>query len=1423
MSKKFVLILVVAVLVLVGLVLAQSGGLEDELAGLILELEDSGYGWLVDYSEEDLVSDVRIEIYEVDGSEVIASFESLVDEELNKVYLEGLVGEQDVFDLLILGGDLVFDWIVDPKFPYPDPSGWVPVVNEGIYCAGSGGACEKAGYEGSCKGVGTEISNPVDGYYFASASGFFCVRSDDTFGCSDSLTLKGDVCTSGLYRYGTEWAWCKCGCYEDEICDECTDYEGCCYVHSAEQEHYAINTSTGNWYCTDSSYSDCSTYDGRQCHEDGEGSDGTCVSDDGDGDYCDRTGEVAMYCGTDCVPDGDIAYSDCSGHGGYSCMASAGGEFEQDGTCVSDGSCDIDDCVASDDGSSNFYSECSSGNVCDSSVVGGDFDRDGFCGGGECCTDGMNISSGECGSIYGGDCGGSADWDGGDESCGCDSNNEGEICDRTPLSGPVGEGVCVEDVCDIGAVSVNCGSSSCTYEDLIDEKMDGNCSVWYGFACDYDVEGDGFVQDGICAEGAPRACNVEGFVCRGSGGRHAADEVSSTYCVEGDLCDSSLTDGNFNAGSQRYDDDDEGSCDACDNGLIGDNDKCEGACGAATECDEEFPFAYWGGSGGGWCYDPEGCGSFCSLDSLDEVVDEDNDEVFDMDSSESCNCDSDDATNPNPKLCDHDFDGAANGVCVLKNDSSNFDCDSGEVCFGGAYYENDCKYCNTGNACDSGVMSAGIGFIQDGSCIGETCCSSITYGDNLTDIMPDDGCSASASLGRTCDGTPENGISLEGITSEISIRECCTTLSYGSDETDGTPFENCSSSCLEGRTCINITRDLQPDGITEDEEGLCVVEGYCELGAVCKDGIEYHSDFTQCQGSQPCDNDINANGDGFVRRGSVVMDACCVLNSVASGEYNNSNVGWDDGNEECGCPGNDGEICDKTPADGLTPDGICSGGYCYQPSDGEDIVDTDQDGTFDTFRCRAATTQGDQCDSLDDGLDGFADGVCVDDVCDIVVPMSLNCGIDGCSPADEGASASESCSGISGWSCDSSYPPFPDNYFTQDGICTSEGCTTGSSEVCFDDVNYQSGCSSCSGGNGCTLDLLTGDYEVEGICLSYDGCDNVGEAAKDCNYSDLEDCGNYYSGCDDPAVEDNDRCDTSIVDGEFEVGEGVCSGDVCVECVEETNCEDGIDNDCDGAVDYDDFDSCLPTVVLVSPVDDSYLTDRTPTFMWIGSGDILGYKVSIVAVGGCADTRIPFVDYPTEEFTPTLDLACLNDNGYHYEWKVSATNDPLYFTDPDNAEWGLWSETWELYIDAVVGIKFKNDHDAIDFGVILHDGSVDTTGLHAPFVLENDGTVIVDVDVIATDLWTVQGAENPSEYYLLWVSENEAGSYDSGSAPQWTQMPDTTSPILDLVAGLKYNDDNDEAQVDIRVVAPPGEPGGEQRSSTITFTANLGE
>src|SRR3989344_3792013 len=59
----------------------------------------------------------RIEVYEIEGNEIIATFDSINSNQYNKVFLTNLKAMQDTFDLRVIGGSLEFDYIVDPDKP----------------------------------------------------------------------------------------------------------------------------------------------------------------------------------------------------------------------------------------------------------------------------------------------------------------------------------------------------------------------------------------------------------------------------------------------------------------------------------------------------------------------------------------------------------------------------------------------------------------------------------------------------------------------------------------------------------------------------------------------------------------------------------------------------------------------------------------------------------------------------------------------------------------------------------------------------------------------------------------------------------------------------------------------------------------------------------------------------------------------------------------------------------------------------------------------------------------------------------------------------------------------------------------------------------------------------------------------------------
>jgi len=120
------------------------------------------------------------------------------------------------------------------------------------------------------------------------------------------------------------------------------------------------------------------------------------------------------------------------------------------------------------------------------------------------------------------------------------------------------------------------------------------------------------------------------------------------------------------------------------------------------------------------------------------------------------------------------------------------------------------------------------------------------------------------------------------------------------------------------------------------------------------------------------------------------------------------------------------------------------------------------------------------------------------------------------------------------------------------------------------------------------------------------------------------------------------------------------------------------------------------------------------------------------------------------------------------------------------------------------------------YSPVLNDASVSFASVLNPFVVENVGTVPLNVTLYATDLFSSE--PNPSQSYLFKVSDYETGSIGVGSATSWTQVASQSSPVL-AIANLNYSDSSNEARVDVKITVPSDEPPG-ARNSTIVFSAS---
>ena len=242
-----------------------------------------------------------------------------------------------------------------------------------------------------------------------------------------------------------------------------------------------------------------------------------------------------------------------------------------------------------------------------------------------------------------------------------------------------------------------------------------------------------------------------------------------------------------------------------------------------------------------------------------------------------------------------------------------------------------------------------------------------------------------------------------------------------------------------------------------------------------------------------------------------------------------------------------------------------------------------------------------------------------------------------------------------------------------------------------------------------------------------------------------------------------------------------------------------------------------PVVTLLLPPNNNKTTDRTPTFTWSASdddNDAMGYEfnISLVPAGFCSDADIYAQGLGSGTYTLTSDLNCFDDNGDYYIWSARAN---------DSEGFGNWASYRNINISTLIIINLTTD--LIEFGSVIPPSSNDTTdNSPAPFVLQNDGNVKVNVTAGASSLW--EAIANPNQYYKFKIDNktDELNSFNwLASLTSWTNMPLTASAILGIVE-LKYPDANDTAEIDVYVEIPPNEPPG-TKNSTVTFTASLGE
>ena len=652
-----------------------------------------------------------------------------------------------------------------------------------------------------------------------------------------------------------------------------------------------------------------------------------------------------------------------------------------------------------------------------------------------------------------------------------------------------------------------------------------------------------------------------------------------------------------------------------------------------------------------------------------------------------------------------------------------------------------------------------------------------------------------------CDGTvPDTEVDND----EDGIAECegdCndgdTTIHPDADEICDSIDNDCDSMVDEGVT-TTFYEDLDGDGygIESSTISACTVpENYADEAGDCNDGdagIHPGADEVCDLIDNNCNDEIDEgvestfyrdeDGDGY---GSEVLTTAC---SAPPGYVDNADDCDDDNPqsypgamEECDGKDND--------CDGALPD---------------NEADQDQDGI--------ATCEGD-CDDSNpltkpganeqcDGQDNDCDGTLPAEESDADQDGFLACGTD-CddSNADINPSAQEVCDGV-----DNDCSPFTDELGDSDGdgetICDGD-CDDSNADVAPSAEEV------CDGlDNDCNSDT---DETLDGDGDSYSVCDgDCDDSSSDVSPAGVESCNNKDDDCDGEIDEDfdvdsdgdgvpNETCggddcndaDADIYPGADDIpGDGIdqnCTGtdasdgdgdsysDEAGDCddndpeihpnQDEEQCNDGIDNDCDGPID------------LVDP-------------------DCQG-----VDSDGDGLTNALEVDIGTDAFDEDTDDDGLSDGLEYY----NNTNPLEKDTDNDNIPDGTEDRNQDGKVDGDESDPRMSDTDGD--GLTDDEEDVNLNGIQdqgetAAYLADTDGDGLSDgdeIDVHGTDPLAPDtdddGLSDYEEVSVYNTDPNQADT-DEGGVEDGQEIEDSTNP----------NDPSDDLVQETPPPTPTDEP-----------------
>ncbi len=234
--------------------------------------------------------------------------------------------------------------------------------------------------------------------------------------------------------------------------------------------------------------------------------------------------------------------------------------------------------------------------------------------------------------------------------------------------------------------------------------------------------------------------------------------------------------------------------------------------------------------------------------------------------------------------------------------------------------------------------------------------------------------------------------------------------------------------------------------------------------------------------------------------------------------------------------------------------------------------------------------------------------------------------------------------------------------------------------------------------------------------------------------------------------------------------------------------------------------NAIPAITLQSPTDgNETIINRTPRFIWNasdGDGDPLSFTLYLDDDADFS-SLIYENDTNNEYFLPVEHL----DVDTQYFWKVNVTDGQNIV---NSTVWNFTTLSW-------VDITLIND--TVELGALsVHESKSTDTTLN-PFVIENTGNIVINISKVYSNQTLWQEAALGTAYFLFKADNDstEANSFNfSLSRTSWVMMRAEDEDNQTTIAYLNYNDTNDEAEIDINITVPSGEPATHKQAK-ITF------